>query len=327
MRHIGPLLFKERNQVSFSVETKEELSKITSDKSCCKIAEMSGFVRASATLSLLGKGKIKINMHTENLTVVRHFKQLFSEHFNIDSSVEIEENEHFRKNNIYVLHIDNSKDCELILRQLGIMLDSDEGDFFTDGIYENIVKTKCCKKAYLRGFFIGSGSINDPRRSYHLEFSCKSETMAKDLRKLINSFEDLKANITKRKEKCIVYMKNSAYISDMLALMGAYSKVLLLEDVKIQKEVRGDVVRITNCDNANTDRTIEAAQRHVEAIKKIQENDGFKNLDAKLLQVALLRLDNPEISITELGALLNPPMKKSGINNRLKKIEAIADKY
>ncbi len=312
--------------MSFSVNTKEELSKIIVDKPCCRLAEMSGFVRASATFSLLGKGKIKINMHTENLTVVRHYKQLFKEHFNIDSDIEIEENEHFRKNNLYILHIDYNKGSEKVLRELGIMLPDGDKEFFTDGIYEGIVKTKCCKKAYLRGFFIGAGSVNDPRKGYHLEFSCKSEVMAKDLKKLINSFVDLKANYTTRKEKYVVYMKNSAYISDMLALMGAHSKVLILEDIKIQKEVRGDVIRITNCDNANADRTIEAAQRHLEAISKIKNNGMFDKIDIKLREIAQLRLDNPEVSITELGTFLTPPLKKSGVNNRLKKIEVLASK-
>ena len=143
---------------------------------------------------------------------------------------------------------------------------------------------------------------------------------------MINSFVDLSAKVVQRKESYIVYMKNSEYISDTLAIMGAHTQVFAFEDVKIKKELVNNAVRITNCDNANTDRTLDASQRQISAIRKIENAKGLEWLPEKLQEVAELRLAHPEANLLQLAEMMNPPMKKSGINNRFRRIEELAAK-
>ena len=178
----------------------------------------------------------------------------------------------------------------------------------------------------MRGIFLGAGTISDPQKGYHLEFVLKSNTLAKDLRHLINTFDDLSVKITRRGDKYIVYMKNFQYIRDTLAIMKAYTKVLELEDVAISKEMRNQATRMTNCDNANMDRTLDASERQRLAIRRIREMDAMGKLTPKLRDLAELRESNPDASLTALGEMMDPPLKKSGVNNRMKRIIEFADK-
>lgn len=173
---------------------------------------------------------------------------------------------------------------------------------------------------------MGAGTMSDPEKSYDLEFVLDSATMAADLKKLINSFVDLSCKVAERRGKHVVYMKKADYISDMLAIMGASSQVFSMEETRIKKEMVGSARRMSNCDSANMDRSIEASMKHIEAIKKIQSTKGLASLPDNLREAAELRIEHPDISIAALGELCNPPLKKSGINKRLMKIEEIASK-
>lgn len=312
--------------MSFAAETKNELSRVEPEKKCCQLAEIAGFLRVSGSLRLAGGGKFKIVITTENPAVARHYKKLIHEYFQVETNLEIGEASGPKKGRNYMLTIGPEMRSEQILRETGILLVREGNNYISDGIYSGIVKSKCCKKAYLRGIFLGSGSINDPSKSYHLEFVCASANLANDLRKMINTFVDLSAKVVERKEKHIVYMKNSQYICDTLAIMGAHTTMLDYENIRVQKSVKSSVVRVTNCDSANTDRTLDASQKQIEMIRKIEEKRGLEYLPDKLLQAAKLRLEYPEASLTQLGEMMDPPMKKSGINNRFRRIEEIANK-
>lgn len=226
----------------------------------------------------------------------------------------------------YSITIDADNLSEQILRETGMLLIKEGNNYFSDGIYSGIVRTKCCKKAYLRGVFMGAGTMSDPEKGYDLEFVLNSETMAQDLRRLINSFVDLSCKVVKRGKKYVVYMKKADYISDTLAIMGASNQVFSMEETRIKKAMVNSAKRSVNCDNANMDRTIEASIKQAAAIKKIDEKIGMSALPDKLREVAELRLENPDISIASLGEMCDPPLKKSGINNRIKKLEEIAAK-
>ncbi len=306
--------------MSFSTEIKNELARIMPEKECCQLAEIAGFLRVSGSIRLAGGGKFRVVITTDNPAVARHYKKLIKEYFQVETELSIGEASALRKGHSYILTIGPEMRSESILRETGILMIRQGKNYISDGIYDGIIRTKCCRKAYMRGMFLGTGTISDPLKSYHLEYVCDSEVLAKDLRHLIRTFDDLSAKIVPRKDKFIVYMKNSQYISDTLAIMGAHSGVLQFEDVKIQKGLVSEAVRITNCDNANTDRTLDASQRQVEAIKKIQAIGGLDSLSEKLRELALLRLYNPEASLTQLGEMMSPPLKKSGVNNRMKRI-------
>lgn len=312
--------------MSFSTETKNELSRVEPEKKCCQLAEIAGFIRVAGSIRLVGGGRFKIVITTDNPAVARHYKKLIREYFQVETELEIGAAAALKKGHTYMLTIDPEMRSESILRETGILLVREGNNYISDGIYEDIVRTKCCRKSYVRGIFMGTGTVNDPEKSYHLEIVCSSEKLARDLKKLINNFEDLSAKVVERKGRYVVYMKNSQYISDTLAIMGAHTQVLKFEDVKIKKELVNETVRITNCDNANTDRTLDASQRQIDAIRKIEAMGGLGRIPVKLRELALLRLDNPEASLTQLGEMMDPPLKKSGVNNRMKRILEAAEK-
>ncbi|MDY3239864.1 MAG: DNA-binding protein WhiA [Anaerovoracaceae bacterium] len=317
--------------MSFASETKNELARIEPEKKCCQLAEISGFLRVAGSLRLAGGGKFRIVITTENPAIARHYKKLIQEYFGIETRLEIGEGTAVGKSRssrhyAYSITIDPENLSEQILRETGILLIKEGNNYISDGIYSGIIKTKCCRKAYLRGLFMGTGTMSDPEKSYHLEFVCHSETLANDLKKMINSFVDLSAKVARRGNSYIVYMKKADYIRDTLAIMGASSQVFSMEETRIKKSMISDAKRIANCDTANLDRSVDAAMRQLDAIRKIEETRGLTWLPEKLQEVARLRVENPYISISALGDLCDPPLKKSGINNRLKKIEELAAK-
>lgn len=311
--------------MSFAGETKNELSRLDPEKKCCQLAEIAGFLRVSGSIRLAGGGKFKIVTATDNAAVARHYKKLIKEYFNVETALEIDDAQGPKKGHIYMLTIDPEMHSEQILRETGILLVREGNNFISDGIYATLIRSKCCKKSYLRGVFMGSGTMNDPSRGYHLELVCATQTLANDLKKMINSFVDLNAKIVKRKDKYIVYMKSAENICDTLSIMGANAQRLIFDEVVLNKDIVNATVRLTNCDNANTDRTLDASSRQIAAIKKIEELRGLDFLPPKLRATAQLRLEYPEASLIQLGEMMDPPMKKSGINNRFKKINEIAD--
>ena len=317
--------------MSFASETKNELARIEPEKKCCMLAEISGFLRVAGSIGLVGFGKFKIIITTDNPAVARHYKKLIQDYFGIETKLEIGEgkavgNSRSSKKFSYSITIDADNRSEQILRETGILLVREGNNYISDGIYSGIVRTKCCKKAYLRGVFMGAGTMSDPEKGYDLEFVLETATMAADLKKLINSFVDLSCKVTERRGKHVVYMKKADYISDMLAIMGASSQVFSMEETRIKKEMVGSARRMSNCDSANMDRSIEASMKHIEAIKKIESSVGLASLPDSLREAADLRIEHPDISISALGELCDPPLKKSGINKRLMKIEEIASK-
>ena len=312
--------------MSFAANTKNELVHIKIEKKCCELAEIAGFIRMCGTLKLSGAGKINIMIYTENPAIARRYKKLIKEYFNINADLEIGQGEGVKKSRAYFLKIPPEEKSEQILREIGILMIREGLNYLSDGIYEGLIKTKCCKKAYLRGVFLGVGTISDPEKSYHIEFVCNTETLAGGIKKLINSFVDLHAKMVQRKKRYVVYIKESGQITDILNIMGAHSHFFVFENVKIVKEMRNKTNRVYNCDNANLDKTVSAAERQIKSIEKIKSKKGLRFLPDKLYDVAVIRLENPEASLIELAELMNPPMKKSGINNRLKKIEETAKK-
>lgn len=306
--------------MSFSSDVKNELARIEPEKNCCKLSEISGFLRTSGSLKLAGGGKFRIVVETGDPAIARHYKKLIKEYFGVSSELEIGEKGNLNKSRRYMLSIGSEDRSEQILRETGILMVRQGNNYISDGIYDGIIKSKCCRKAYLRGMFLGSGTITDPTKGYHLEIICGSKVLATDLCKLINTFVDLSAKMVERNGKYVVYMKNSAYISDTLAIMGAHAHVLELENVLISKQIKGKATRLTNCDTANADRILDASEAQISAIESLKSSGKYDGLSGKLKDIAELRLMNPDASLSQLGEMLDPPLKKSGVNGRIKKI-------
>ena len=336
--------------MSFSQDVKGELARLEPKKKCCMLAEIAGFLRVSSSVKLLGGGNFGIVATTENAATARHFKVLIESYFRNKVSMEIGDSQrpgsrNRRVRNRYYLNIGPEEKSVQILRETGMMLIREGDDYFSDGIYQPIVKAKCDKRAYMRGMFLSCGTMSDPRKSYHLEFVLDKEQSANDLKKLIGSFVELSANITKRGENYVVYMKKAAYISDMLGIMGAAEAMLDFEGIRVNKSMHGEVRRMMNCDSANVARTVAAAEEQTSWVKKIIEDElgraltedadpettlrecseGLRFLEQPLRDVAMIRLERPEASLAEIGESLEPPIGKAAVNKRFAKIKAMAE--
>lgn len=314
--------------MSFSVDTKDELSRIPPGKKCCTLAEIAGFIRMCGSIHLLGGGKVRLVTTTDNPAIARNYKKMIKDYFGVDAGLEVGKASSLRKGNQYFLTLDDRLDgkAEIVLREVGILMLREGLNYLSDGIYDGLIKTKCCRKAYLRGAFLGAGTISDPEKSYHIEFICTTETLAADVKKLMNSFVDINAKIVQRKKSYVVYLKEAEQVGDMLNILGASNQYFIMQEIKVRKEVINMTNRISNCDGANMDKLVNAAQNQIAQIKKIEDKKTLYFLPDKLRAVAELRLEYPEISLAELGSLLDPPLSKSGVNNRLKKISEYAER-
>lgn len=190
---------------------------------------------------------------------------------------------------------------------------------------ENLLKRLCCKRAYIRGAFLSGGSISDPKKSYHFEIVCRTAQQAGQLQGVINSF-DMDAKIVERKKHFVVYLKEGEQIVDMLNIMEAPISLMNLENVRILKEMRNSVNRKVNCETANISKTVNAAVKQLDDILYIKEKAGLESLAPNLQEAAFLRLEHPEAPLKELGTYFSPPVGKSGVNHRLRRISEIADK-
>ncbi len=334
--------------MSFSSEVKGELARTEPARKCCMLAEIAGFFRVSGSVRITG-GSFAIVASTESAATARHLKVLIETYFKnrVQLGIGASQRPGFqgkKGRNTYYITISPEEKSMQILRETGMILIREGDDYFSDGIYQPLVNSKHCKKAYLRGMFLSCGTMSDPRKSYHLEFVLDKEQSALDLRKLIGSFVDLSANISHRGDDYVVYMKKASYISDMLGIMGADNAMLELESIRVNKGMHGDIMRMINCDNANVDRTLSAAEEQKEWIIQIATveagrepqpeelsdpgakfwTDGLRRLPGSLKEVAYLRLYRPEASLTEIGELLTPQVGKAAVSKRFSRIRALA---
>ena len=305
--------------MSFSGMVKEELSRQISTARHCRIAEIAALLSACGKMTAAGI----LRFQTENDAVVRKYFTLLQKTFNIETEIAIRESRQMKKGNVYYVEITDPGQVETVLQ--GTKLSVNEGDGET--LYtENALLTQqsCCKRAFIRGAFLASGSISDPEKGYHFEIVCPDKRKAEQLQGIIRSFH-VEAKIVVRKKSYVVYVKEGAQIVDMLAVMEANVALMNLENIRILKEMRNTVNRKVNCEAANINKTVNAAVRQVEDIQLISRTIGFESLSDALAQVARLRLKYPDATLKELGMMLNPQVGKSGVNHRLRKLSEIAD--
>ncbi len=311
--------------MSFSSETKKELSKMIPEKKCCVLAEIAGFARMNGSIRLMGGGRMNVSLASEDPSIARHFKQMIQSYFDTSTSLDIVQTTALRRGKTYRITLDDATTGGQMLRETGLMTVKEGSNVLVEGIPFPVIRKKCCKKSYLRGLFLAGGSVNHPEKGYHLEIVCKNEYIGADVRKLMNQF-GLNAKVTRRKEKYIVYLKESEHIVDFMNIIGAHSQLLEFENIRIIKEMRNTANRIVNCESANLDKSVNAAGRHIEDIRLIEERIGIRNLPEKLRDIAEIRLSHPDLSLRELAEITDPPVSKSGVNHRLARISELADR-
>ena len=308
--------------MSFSGMVKEELSRQIGTARHCRIAELAALIGFCGRLEHFPQGE-KLKLQTENETVARKCFTLLQKTFNIEKEISVRENSHLKRVKIYVLEISDSEEIREILQATKLIADS---KFCDTLILQDmlVVQQSCCKRAYIRGAFLASGSISDPEKGYHFEIVYPDERKAQQLQTIIRSFS-VDAKIVQRKKSYVVYVKEGAQIVDMLAVMEANVALMDLENIRILKEMRNSVNRKVNCETANINKTVNAAVKQMEDIKLIQQVMGFEQLSDGLAQIAELRMQYPEATLKELGMMLSPQVGKSGVNHRLRKLSALAD--
>lgn len=311
--------------MSFSSDVKNEISHLPIENDCCALSELASLIRMSGSIKISGHHNLSIIFSTENAAIARRIFSVLKGIYNVDVEVSVRKNKQLKKNNNYLVAVNNSKVVTDILIDTGF-IDTEEYNIFKPnyGIPKNIAEKRCCKRSYIRGAFLGGGSMSNPEKTYHLEFVNTEYLHAKDLQKLINSF-GLNSKIIKRKEAFIVYLKEAEKISDILNIIGAHQALLKFEEIRVLKDVRNNINRIVNCETANLEKTVEASMRQVEAINIIKEKKGLNYLPEQLREIAEIRLAHPDATLKEIGEKLNPPIGKSGVNHRFKKIQEIAD--
>jgi DNA-binding protein WhiA len=188
----------------------------------------------------------------------------------------------------------------------------------------SLLKKTCCRRTYLRWAFLSGGSVSDPEKTYHLEINNHKPDYANEIGRVMNTF-GLHARLIKRKGNYVIYIKEGEDIVDFLNIIGAHNALLELENVRILKEMRNNVNRIVNCETANLEKTVNASVRQVENIKYIRDNIGFERIPENLREIAEVRLEYSDSNLKELGELLDPPLGKSGVNHRLRKLDIIAE--
>lgn len=285
--------------MSFSHEVKEELVKHMGTARHCQLAELAAILHFCGQYGRDSEGHFTIGFQVENATVVKKCFTLLKKTYSIDTDVTIDEEKMQELHNRF-------------------------GDV-NEPVDEVLLKSACCRRAFIRGAFLAIGSISAPEKGYHLEFVTANEKKAKQLQEMIQSF-GIEAKTILRKKYHVVYMKESEAIVDLLNIMEAHVALMKLENLRILKELRNTVNRRVNCETANINKTLDSSRKQQEDIRLLKEKYGLENLPKGLQQIARVRLEEPEASLKELGEMLEPPIGKSGVNHRLRKLSELADK-
>ncbi len=292
--------------MTFCSKLKKELLELSDVQPCCVLAETYG-------LLLFGKmfSKREIYINTENSDVAGKYenvaKRISESEVSCVSS----------KSGKCKVSVNSDTGRMRLLEAFGL-----NGNERSRRVNWANINNDCCFGAFLRGVFLACGTVNDPEKNYHIEFSVPY-SLRNDLMRIFNEV-DLNAKEIKRNGQNILYFKDSDEIVTLLTLMGANDSALEYIGVKVFKDVRNNVNRRTNFENANLDRTVNASLKQTQAIEKLKKDGNFSKLSPELKKIAELRLENPELSLQQIGQLLDPPLSRSGVNHRLQKILNLA---
>lgn len=298
--------------MSFSQSVKEELCSVITDRDkeyACLYGMLLFCRRFSAE---------EIQFQTENRLAADMFSRLSDKIIGRSGTVAINETKKKNGSSLYSLTVPAEPDREELIFRFRI-----SSSKLIHRIQEDIIDNNNVF-AFLAGAFISCGSVTEPIKEYHLEFAVPFEELCTDLKKLLERL-GIMSKYVERKGLYVLYFKGSEDIEDMLTLMGATKSSIELMNVKILKDVRNKANRIANCDAANIERTLKASEKQIEDIEYIMNTGGFESLTPELRNMAELRLENPDVSLKELGEMLDKPVGRSGANHRLKKLMEIAD--
>lgn len=308
--------------MSFTSGVKEDLNRVVSSKPCCRRAEFSAFFLINGTILISGDHQLSLLMATENTGTARKMFTLAKD-FRMEREIAVYRRARLKKNQVYNLRIPLQPAVKEFLAWLGMVEEDMWSIAFPAHLRGQVLADACCRRAYLRGAFLASGSVSNPQAGpYHLEIGSLDMAQAELIRELLNGF-DLPAKIVRRKEKEIVYLKGAEAIGDFLILVGSHRSLLEFESVRVTKQVRNQANRLRNCDTANIEKTVTAAARQQQDIDCIAASIGLQALPPHLREAALLRREHPEASLNELSELSS--LGRSALNHRFRRLGQIAE--
>ena len=294
--------------MSFSSDAKAELCRDFIDKKCCALAEACGVL-----LFCSGFGADQLRLVTESEAFAARLPQLFRKAFKLDFD-EVQEGGKFT-----FLILDRSK-IDRIFESIGYS----PAESVSLHVNYGLLEKDCCRQAFLRGAFLSGGSVTDPEKRYHLELATNHHKVSRETESLLLD-QGFSPKTTLRNGSSILYFKQSEGIEDFLAFLGAPVAAMGVMEAKIEKDMKNKINRIVNCDNANTSKVVEAAQTQIAAIRALRERGRLEGLAEKYRQTAELREENPESTLAELAEMFDPPITKSALNHRLRKLVELSN--
>ncbi len=309
--------------MSFASDVRGELARLPVEDACCARSELTAALLCSGGIAWRGRERYAVTLTASEAPTVRRYFAMLKRFYGIIGQIRALSGDALNNQTRYQLAVPEAEALGL-LSALALL---DETALF--GLRplpaEETVRYSCCKKAFVRAAFTMCGAISNPDRHYHLEIAAPTETLAECIMAQLAAF-DIDAKCSMRKSKHVVYLKRAEDISDMLSLMGAAKAMMAFENVRVKKEVSNRVNRQLNCDNSNINRSMNAAEAQIRDIRYIDAELGLEKLPDSLRDMAYTRANNPEMPLAELGELMDPPIGKSGVNARLRRISAIAEK-
>lgn len=307
--------------MSFSSELKEELSKISNhNNECCKMAELAGYLITNCNV-VKENGEFILKMTTENSSAIKRVYNAFKKIYGIEPITNVTR-ETTDNGMLFELYVSDKRDLQKIFENSLINIDANLQIVIDDK--GKIKEKECCMKAFLRGVFLGTGSIATPENANHLEIVLNNVENANFINSILHEL-GVNAKIIKRKKSTVLYLKDSEEISKFLIIVGSSISVLSYEQTRVMKEYRNDMNRKINCEVANMDKVATAASNQLNDIMLIKSKNRFIELSKELQDVALLREKNPEASLEKIGEMLESRLSKAGVSHRFKKIKQIAD--
>lgn len=292
------------------------------EKSCCELAELSGLYSSMGSLSLLGRGRLSMSFSGQTMAVCRRAYTLLSAYFNITPQLHYTDHARFGGRRQCVLTI-GPNESPAVLCAFGMASMENELRLLSP-IPKYTINKGCCTKAFLRGLFLGGGTLSAPEGDVHMEFPCREamakQTAAKCMQKL-----GFPVHFSIRREHEYMYLKQSEQVIELLRLLGATHSASELEEAHIRRQVYSQASRSFLCDQANLAKTLAAGDKQINAIRLLEKAGRLPSLPPALREIAEKRLEAPEATLTELGQMLNPPIGKSGVNHRLRRLTALAE--
>lgn len=304
--------------MSFTSDVKDELTRVAPECSHCDKAVLAALVRIEGTLLLSGGRGYRLEIATEISSVARLIIRLLHGIYSLKTELTVRRSVLHKTPN-YLITVPAQAGLEEALHDLGVL-----GNHGLElGIETHLVDKNCCAAAYLRGAFLGSGFVSEPRGDFHFEITVESADQADDIVRLLAE-RGITARILRRRSSYTVYLKSGEAISEFLALTGAYQCALTMANERVRKSVRNDINRRVNAEVANQAKSAEAAIDQIVSIRKLAESGKVAELPAGLQEFVKLRLQNPDASLKELGEKANPPLSKSAVYHRVRRLEEIA---